>query len=183
MQDIEKVYVHPIGDLHTGHQNCDLDFIKNEIKSIPKTPDHRILLMGDLLDAGIKTAIGGSVYDQTMTIDSAIDILIKLLSPYKEQIDGLVEGNHEWRLYKECGIDIAKNIADRLGVPYLKHSGIVTYSFNKRAYNVNLFHGKVGGSIENALRSCKSMANKAFADVYLMGYKGSFKTPLIAGIS
>jgi hypothetical protein len=165
------VFVHPLGDWHIGHENCDLHFIEQQINAIPAGDTrHRILLMGDLLDIGIKTAIGGSVYDQRMTLDESINYTFNILSLRAKQIDGIVEGNHEWRLYKECGIDITKLIADRLGVPYLKHSGVITYAFNKRAYNINMFHGKVGGSIENALRAVKAMANKVFADVYLMAH-------------
>ena len=168
--DVDTVYLHPIGDLHIGHENSNIDFFLQELKAIPKTPNHRIILMGDLLDVGIKTSVGGSVYDQIYNIDTAMDFLHKFLLPYRNQIDAVVAGNHEWRIYKEAGIDLSKQIAERLGVPYMKHSGIVTYSFMKRAYNINFIHGKSGGSVENALRNVKAMANKVVADVYLMGH-------------
>lgn len=168
--DVDTVYVHPIGDIHIGHENSDIKYFKQALADIPKTPSHRIILMGDLIDAGIKTAIGGSVYDNIYTVDDAVDFICEQLEPFVAQIDGLIEGNHEWRIYKEVGIDISKAIANRLRIPYLKHSGVITYSFMKRAYNINLFHGKVGGSIENALRGVKGMSQKVFADVYLMAH-------------
>lgn len=137
---------------------------------IPHSPNHRILLMGDLIDVGIKSSIGGSVYDNDRNVSEQIKEIVRLLKPFRGQIDGIVNGNHEWRIYKECGIDISEQISMMLDVPYLKHTGVVTYSFSKRAYNINFFHGKGGGTVEHALRVCKSMANKVHADVYLMGH-------------
>ena len=184
MLNAQNVYVHPLGDIHIGHEMSDTKMFEDELKLIPLKSNHRILLMGDLLDVGIKTAIGGSVYDNNTRINEAVKYIVKLLKPYKNQIDGLVTGNHEWRLYKECGLDISEMITEALDIPYMKHSGTITYSFAKRAYNVHFFHGKGGGGVENALRNAKKMSNKVLADVYLMGHvhaiaksKRQFKIP------
>lgn len=126
--------------------------------------------MGDLLDIGIKSAIGGSVYDNQSTPTGQLKDIVQILEPYKKQIDGAVEGNHEWRLYKETGVNITELLCMFLNVPYMKHSGTITYAFEKRAYNINFFHGKGAGSVGNALAHTKGMANKVFADVYLMGH-------------
>lgn len=165
-----SVTIHPIGDLHLGHINSDINFIKEILKEIPKNDNHRIILMGDLLDIGIKSSIAGSVYENNELIDTAMDTLYDLLEPFKGKIDAVVTGNHEWRVFKETGIDLTKQIARNLNATYMKHSGVVTYSINKKAYNVNMFHGRCGGGIENALRHCKAMSNKVIADVYLMGH-------------
>jgi hypothetical protein len=168
--DVDTIYLHPIGDLHIGHENSDLKFLEQTLNEIPKTPEHRIILMGDLVDVGIRHAIGGSVYQNICTVDDAIDFLCELFEPFVEQIDVLIDGNHEWRIFKEVGMNISKAIAQRLGIPYMKHSGVITYSFMKRAYSVNFFHGKSGGGVENSLRAVKAMSSKVFADVYLMGH-------------
>lgn len=170
LEDYDEVYLYPIGDTHIGHNQCDIEFLKAHLSSIPNLPNHRIILMGDLVDANIKSAIGGSVYEGNLIPNSQLFSVVNLFKPYQEQIDGILKGNHEDRIFKECGIDICEIIAAMLEVPYLKHSGVITYSFNKRAYNINAFHGKVGGTIENALRAVKAMSNKVFADIYLMGH-------------
>lgn len=123
-----------------------------------------------MFDVGIKSAIGGSVYDNEENINEHLNELSDLLKPYANQIDGCVQGNHEWRLYKECGFDLTEQLARTIGIPYMKHTGVVTYAFAKRAYSINFFHGKGGGGIENALRNCKAMSNKVFADIYMMGH-------------
>ena len=170
------INVFPIGDLHIGHVNSDVRYIENYINMIRQTDKecNRVLLMGDLIDCGIKDSIGASVYENRLTPQEQIDMLVDLLKPIADRIDGYVQGNHEYRIYKNTGIDICKTVSDILNIPYLRYSGVVTYSTKRenrrKAYNINMFHGKAGGGIENALRKCKEMANKVNADIYLMGH-------------
>ena len=172
----DDVFVYPIGDLHIGHINCDLNFIQSYLNTIKQTDEesNRVLLMGDLLDCGLKDSIGGSVYENILTPQEQIEVIVNILKPIANRIDGYVQGNHEYRIYKNTGIDVCKNVCSILNIPYLKYSGVVTYSFakesKKKAYNINMFHGKAGGGVENALRKCKEMANKVNSDIYLMGH-------------
>lgn len=170
----EDLFIHPIGDVHFGHMNCDVDGFANYLKSIPKAANHRIILMGDLADCGLKSSVGASAYEQSYIPDEQLDFLTDVFAPYSEQIDGCVMGNHEYRIFKESGIDILKQFSKQLHTPYFLYSGVVTYSLGmngqERAYNINMFHGKSGGGVENALRACKAMANKVTADVYMMGH-------------
>lgn len=172
METNEDVNIYTLGDLHIGHANSDIILIEQTLGEIRgKDPaNNRVLLMGDILDCGIKSSIGGSVYENNLTTQEQIDYAVRLLKPIANRIDGYVQGNHEYRIYKETGIDVSKIICDKLCIPYLCYSGVVTYSLNKRAYNINMFHGRAGGGVENALRKCKEMANKVNADIYLMGH-------------
>lgn len=127
--------------------------------------------MGDLVDCGIKSAIGGSAYEQALTPNEQLNTICKIFERFKDQIDGCVIGNHEYRIYKESGIDVLEQFCHRLDIPYMLYSGVTTYSINNdRAYNFNYFHGKSGGGIESALRACKKMSNQVTSDVYLMGH-------------
>jgi hypothetical protein len=151
-----------------------MDFIINKLKSIPQTPNHRILLMGDLIDCGTKSSIGASGYEQTLNPNQQLNTIVELFYPLREQIDGVLQGNHEYRIMKESGIDIAEQFCNQLHIPYLLYSGVVTYSLGRksheRAYNINMIHGNAGGNVGNALMKCKAMSNKVTADVYLMGH-------------
>lgn len=173
----DPIFIYPIGDTHIGHNNADLKGLISYLDSIPHETNHRILLMGDLVDCGLKSAVGASAYEQNMTPNEQLNYIVKLFKPFEGQIDGAVMGNHEYRIFKESGIDITEQFCNQLKIPYLLYSGVVTYAsglsntrkFN-RAYNINLFHGKSGGGVENALRACKAMSSKVSADVYLMGH-------------
>lgn len=170
----DNLFIHPIGDTHIGHQNCDLDFIEKELSYIPNDPHHRILLMGDLIDCGIRTSIGASPYEQSLSPNQQLNTIKNLFEPFKEQIDGCVIGNHEYRIAKDSGIDVLEQFCDKLDIPYMLYSGIITYSIgtngNERAYNIYMTHGNAGGGVGNALMKCKNLSNKVVADVYLNGH-------------
>ena len=175
INDYEDLYLYPIGDLHIGHMNCDMRFVEETLNNIPNQPNHRIILMGDLIDCGIKTSIGASAYEQTLTPNEQLNKIVEIFRPYREQIDGVVLGNHEYRIMKDSGIDVLEQFCNILDVEYFLYSGTINYTFgrtrnDRRSYSINFFHGKAGGGVENALRACKGMSQKVFADVFLMGH-------------
>ena len=172
LESTKPVYIHPIGDLHIGHKNCNYRIIERAVKAVEyEEGEHRILLMGDLMDCGTKSAVGASVYEQALSMAEQLEMLKYFFEPVKDKIDGCVMGNHEYRIFKDVGVDIIEIFCNELGIPYFGYSGVVTYSINgNRAYNINMFHGKAGGGVENALKACKNMATKVNADVFLMGH-------------
>lgn len=126
--------------------------------------------MGDLIDCGTKGAVGGSVYDNHMTPSTQLDVIEEVFAEYKDQIDGCVAGNHEWRLFKESGFDISKEFCNRIGIDYTGFIGVNTYSFNSRAYNICFTHGRAGGTTENALRRVKDLTGICVSDIYATGH-------------
>jgi hypothetical protein len=83
--------VHPIGDLHIGHTNCEFSVIEKHLKQL--NYNNRGLLMGDLIECATKDSIGKGVFDTTMTPRKQRDTVIQMLEPYAEFIDGAVVGN------------------------------------------------------------------------------------------
>jgi hypothetical protein len=69
------------------------------------------------------------------------------------------------------GIDITKRIAEALGVPYLRYTGVVKYNVGSVRYMINVWHGGGGtGSMGNNINKCIKMASKVAADIYAMGH-------------
>ena len=68
------------------------------MENIPTLPNHRIILMGDLLDCGVKSAVGASAYEQSLTPNEQLNTICRFFERFKTQIDGCVMGNHEYRL-------------------------------------------------------------------------------------
>lgn len=108
----EPVKLIPLGDFHIG---TETNLAK--IKRFLDNNDGYVILLGDLLDNAIVSSVG-NVYNQKMSPKDANDLLIEFLTPYKERILGITNGNHERRTYKATGFDILYNVANILGVPY-----------------------------------------------------------------
>lgn len=124
-KDLKQVRLVPIGDLHYGNPLCSLKHFNRTLKFVQNNDDVYVVLTGDLCESAI---IGskGDVYHQTVTPEMQRDDVIEFLTPIKDKILGMVTGNHEQRI-KE--IDISKDIAKALNVPYRPEGMLLKISF------------------------------------------------------
>lgn len=140
-----------LGDLHIGHKNSKIDLI-NKVKKYLIQSNAIILLTGDLIECSIKSSIGAGWAEQTMPPGEQIDMVVKLLEPLKQNIIGLIDGNHEYRAFKMTGINPSQIIAQRLGVPYCGNEffGDITRR-NKNdgcSYTLYACHSETGNKTE-----------------------------------
>jgi len=85
----------PLGDIHYGSKDCDVNKLIETINWIKTKPTARVMLMGDLIDIGLKDSIGAGTFDNNLTPEDQICGIIDLLLPISKQIIGMVGGNHE----------------------------------------------------------------------------------------
>jgi hypothetical protein len=102
--------------------------------------------MGDLIECGITGSVGDSVYTQTLNPQDQMEAVIKLLKPLADAglILGLHSGNHCDRIFKTTGVNIGKNIAGWLGVPFLHSACWHLYRVGKINYSLYTLHGASG---------------------------------------
>ena len=175
-----KIEIVPIGDLHIGDENCRLDLIKATINYIKNTKDCYTILNGDLMNNALKTSKSDS-YRETMTMEEQQDLLVELLTPIKDKILVMTQGNHEYRTNLVAGIDPLRYVARSLGLiekdRYADNSYLLTLQFGKRngseqitnTYTIYGIHGTGGGrrigSSANALEDMGHIVCNA--DLYI----------------
>jgi predicted MPP superfamily phosphohydrolase len=167
----DLLYVLPLGDLHLGSPECNLDYLDywREMVSRIKNPKI-ILLMGDLVETASKR-IGNSAFKQEFDVNTQIDTITKFLEPLKEDIVFSCHGNHDYlRVSKEFDLNISKLIADYLccdsGNQYLH-----TFNINDTDFTVYANHGK-GSNAYAHLAQGKIIRETANiqADLFLQGH-------------
>jgi hypothetical protein len=104
-------------DWHLDNPLFSLKHINRTIDFVKSIENARLILGGDLAEAVTKLS-KGDIYHQSRTPQDQRDDIIKILLPVKDKILGMVTGNHEMRITNESGIDLSKDIAKALGVPY-----------------------------------------------------------------
>ena len=106
--------------------------------------------------------------------------IIDKLYPIRKKILGMTIGNHEMRIYNEVGIDICKDIANALNVPYRASGMLLKISFGvgneshsdrQYVYWVYFTHG-YGGARTKSAKAVKveRVATWLHANVYLMSH-------------
>ena len=160
-----------LGDFHIGNPETDEGLIRSELDKAVKE-GAKIVIMGDMIENASKYSIGAGVYEQTMHPQDQIDRIIELLKPYSSEIIGILKGNHESRAEKHMGIDPAKLIADRLGVPYFGYDAPMEIKVGDQKYYVYVAHGSGGASTKSGkMRTVEKWA-KIYPDMdaYVSGH-------------
>lgn len=160
------------GDLHRGHPQCQLDKAKAMLDYALQKKIY-IFCMGDLLEAGLSTSVGDSVYMQTLNPQQQMEEVIDLLEPLAKEglIIGYLSGNHEERITKATSIDISKLICRQLKVPYLGYAGWTILSVAGLRYSLYATHGS-GGSrfIYTKLSKVINLGSWLDSDILAMGH-------------
>ncbi len=177
-----EAHLYVIADEHIGDAHHDALCLDAKIKRIQNDAHALVIVNGDLLNTALRHSVS-DVYSEKMPLGAQIEYATKLLEPIKDKIIAGTIGNHEYRAYKEAGIDVMAvvfanmNISDR----YLHEGGLIYIRFGqngtrdhgrqhppKQWYSVYVTHGSGGGRKEGAKAiRLVDMATTVDADIYI----------------
>lgn len=148
------IRLYPLVCLHVGAAQCDMKFIKAQIKRIEEDENGRAIYLGD---GGECVVLGskGDIYKQLLSPQEQHDLLVEILAPIKDKLLFGVRGNHGHRVYKLTGLDFDANLCHRLGMPYMGVSTFANLTINRSSYDTFWHHGADSGV------SVQSKINKA----------------------
>ena len=160
------------GDLHYGHPQCNLIKAKGYLDHALANNIY-VICMGDLLECGLTTSIGDSVYQQDLNPQEQMEEVVDLLRPLAEKglILGIHAGNHENRITKATSIDVTKILAKMLGVKYLGYACWNMFWVGGQKYSMYSTHGSGGSRYKHTkLKTAMDLAQWIDADVIAMGH-------------
>ncbi len=159
-----------LGDFHYGSKTCDVKKIKQKVEIARKTHS-AVICMGDLLENANRYSVGAGIYEQVMTPMEQMDDVCKLLKPIKEQIMVMIDGNHEFRTWKESGFKPTQIMAERLGVPYAGFEAFVRMKVKKFLYTIFATHGSTGARFAwTRMKALEDVMRHVDADIVLYAH-------------
>lgn len=161
-----------IGDVHWGSPQCDKKRFLDNVNFCLKNNLY-VFLMGDLIEMATRDSIGSGVYDQEFIGQTQTEQIIDILTPLAQKglILGLLNGNHEERVYKSTGINISKLIASALNVRYLGDACWNYFKVGKQIYSIYTLHGRTNARYEGtALTALERLSASFDADLVAMGH-------------
>ena len=188
-QNLTHIELYALSDVHYGSRFCDAKLFQRQLDYIVATPEAYVILNGDLCESVTRSSVG-DVYGQRFTPQEQRDWCIKALMPIKSKVLGMTTGNHENRIYKECGVDISSDIAVALGCYYdpdgvycVAHFGGGAYFMPHRKYTYGIYamHG-YGGARTRGAKALKleRMGMHVTADIYIQSHDHEVMTfPLV----
>lgn len=148
-----SIEILPLFDWHLGSHECDEALVDRIIKHIQENENCYTFIGGDLGEFCVYDGKMNSVHHQKHQVTEQVEMIIKKLEPIKEKILFSVCGNHEARIEKSTGLDVAALIALSLNVPYFKWEThfilkLISAKSKKERKNIYIYahHGCGGGA-------------------------------------
>lgn len=140
--------VYPLGDVHIGSKECDLELLREWIEMVKSDPNGAVVIVGDMLNMGLKNS-KSNVYEEVLTPMQQKELCYELLNPIANKIIAGCSGNHEYRANKEVGMNPLYDVFCRMRIEdrYRENACYIKLSVGKRknsfnnVYGVTLTHG------------------------------------------
>ena len=183
---------YPLGDIHLGSANCDVDLAKKTVAKIAADPQARWIGMGDMAECitpnDKRWREGGIDYniimpgEQDRIGDIYVDAVSELLLPIADKCWAYGDGNHEQTLNRQCYTNLSIRILEKIGRPdlYTQWAAITKITFednNNHRSALRIFHshgwqaGRYDGAKVNSLDYLMGYIDNC--QIYLQGHSHS----------
>jgi hypothetical protein len=176
----------PLGDIHLGTPNCDEEMFAREVEFIKNKKNCYWLGMGDYgefintSDPRWENVVADwiSVKDLGNLAKVQADKFLEYVYPIRHKCIGVMQGNHEEKVYKKYHFSVTDYIAVELGVPNLTYCCMIRLVMrrpgkNKPSRHIDIWanHGTGGGHyVGSKINKLIRMSQGFDATIYLMGH-------------
>ena len=114
--------IYPLADVHTGDPLQDKKRVRDFFDEVQAQENRYIIVNGDIINNAVRHGVS-DIYTEELNPNQQIDATVALLEPVKDRVLVITEGNHENRTYKQDGLLIMYQVAQRLGIAHTYSSG------------------------------------------------------------
>ena len=146
-ENLDHLNIYPLGDVHIGSKEFDLELFKKWIEVVKNDPNGVVVIIGDMLNMGLRNS-KSNVYEETLSPMEQKELCYELLEPIADKIIAGCSGNHEYRAVKEVGMNPLYDVFCRLRIEdrYRENACFIKLTVGKQGknpitYGVVLTHG------------------------------------------
>lgn len=146
--DFPTLNLYPLGDVHIGSQECDLDLFARWVEMVKNDPYGKVVLIGDIMNMGLKNS-KSNVYEEALSPMQQKELCYEMLNPIADKIIAGCSGNHEYRAVRDVGTNPLYDVFCRMRIEdrYRENACFLKVTVGKsgknpNTYGVVLTHGK-----------------------------------------
>lgn len=184
--------LYPLGDVHLGSANCDVDLFTRTVNAIRQDPAARWIGLGDYCEwITIRDPRwhAGGIDEKIINLanldrigDRYVEVMSDLLHPIMDKCWAFGDGNHEQKFAEFHQTNLSMRILERAGAPgdlYSGWAGMTRVVFeddnqHRAATHIYHSHGWQGGRMSGAkVNQMEKLLAWIDADIYLHGHSHS----------
>ena len=140
--------VYPLGDVHIGSKECDMDLLYKWRDMVIADPNGAVVIVGDMMNMGLANS-KSNVYEEVLSPANQKEACYLFLRPIADKILAGCSGNHEYRSVRAVGTNPLYDVFCRLCIEdrYRENVCFLKLTVGKCGRNPNTFgivltHGK-----------------------------------------
>lgn len=139
-ENLDHLNIYPLGDVHIGSKEFDLELFKQWIDMVKNDPNGAVIIIGDMMNMGLRNS-KSNVYEESLTPMEQKELCYELLLPIADKIIGGCSGNHEYRAVKEVGMNPLYDVFCRLRIEdrYRENACFIKLTVGKQGKNPNTY--------------------------------------------
>lgn len=115
LPQFDTLEIYPLADVHIGDPLHDRKRLDNFINEVLAEENRYVIVNGDIINNAVRQGVS-DIYSEELNPNEQIDETVSLLEPIKHRILVITEGNHEARTYRQDGVLIMYQVAQRLNI-------------------------------------------------------------------
>lgn len=138
--NLEGLNIYPLGDVHIGSKEFDLELFQKWIETVKSDPFGAVVIIGDMMNMGLRTS-KSNVYEESLSPMEQKELCYELLYPIADKIIAGCSGNHEYRAVKEVGMNPLYDVFCRLRIEdrYRENACFIKLTVGKQGKNPNTY--------------------------------------------
>lgn len=159
----------PWYDVHHGHQLHDQRLFRRHAKWFATEPYTIGWNGGDFFENVVEGSPG--IFSQSSIPDVQFKESLAILAPMRDRLLFAIPGNHEARTFRRTGFDIARELAERVGIPYFPDYCFCTIKWRGLKFRIVAHHGTGASATPGGQRnSARKDMPWVGADLYWTGH-------------
>lgn len=146
-KDAPFINIYPVGDVHIGSKECDVELFKEWVEMVKNDPFGYAVIIGDMMNMGLKNS-KTNIYEEKLSPMEQKELCYELLNPIADKILAGCSGNHEYRAVKDVGVNPLYDVFCRMRIEdrYRENACFIKLTVGKQwinpiTYGVVLTHG------------------------------------------
>ena len=139
-EELDHLNIYPLGDVHIGSKECDMDLLKKWVEMVKNDPNGAVVIIGDMLNNGLRNS-KTNVYEEVLNPMQQKEVCYELLKPIADKILAGCSGNHEYRTVKEVGTNPLYDVFCRMCIEdrYRENVCFIKLTVGKQGKNPNTY--------------------------------------------